>query len=155
MDVVSKIFSPLTVSMTDRTFTEVSLFLKMMSLAMARRPDWVEQVAANMDGVADIRKDQVLELNSQVHSAARKRAIDQILRSETGHAEGLGQVPPVAPDRRSPAGAAPGGNRETSEKAGTTRVTSARRSWEPSLRVCSGAWSARRGARRRPASSAG
>ncbi len=102
MDVVSKIFSPLTVTMTDRTFTEVSLFLKMMSLAMARRPDWVEQVAANMDGVADIRKDQVLELNAQVHSAARKRAIDQILRSEAGH----------------------DGNREAADKAATTRVTS-------------------------------
>jgi hypothetical protein len=122
--------------MTDRTFTEVSLFLKMMSLAMARRPDWVEQVAANMDGVADIRKDQVLELNAQVHSAARKRAIDQILRAETGnfgpheagHAEGLGQVPPASTDRRSPSGAAPGGSREPSEKAGTTRVTSGERS---------------------------
>jgi hypothetical protein len=102
MDVVSKIFSPLTVSMTDRTFTEVSLFLKMMSLAMARRPDWVEQVAASMDGVADIRKDQVLELNAQVHSSARKRAIEQILRAENGN----------------------DGSREASEKAGTTRVTS-------------------------------
>jgi hypothetical protein len=92
MDVVSKIFSPLTVSMTDRTFTEVSLFLKMMSLAMARRPDWVEQVAANMDGVADIRKDQVLELNAQVHSAARKKAIDQMMRSETPDRVGTTRV---------------------------------------------------------------
>src|SRR5260370_36786464 len=91
--------------MTACTFCEVSLFLKMMSRAMARRPDWVEQVAANMDGVADIRKDQVLELNAQVHSAARKRAIDQILRSEAGH----------------------DGSREASDKAGTTRVTSAER----------------------------
>jgi hypothetical protein len=135
MDVVSKIFSPLAVTMTDRTFTEVSLFLKMMSLAMARRPDWVEQVAANMDGVADIRKDQVLELNAQVHSAARKRAVDQILRAESGqtglhepgHVEALGQVPPAAPDRRSPSGSGQGMNREPSDKPGTTRITSGER----------------------------
>ena len=34
IDVVARIFSPLTVKMTDRTFTEISLFLKMMSMAM-------------------------------------------------------------------------------------------------------------------------
>jgi hypothetical protein len=82
VDVVSRIFSPLTVSMTDRTFTEVSLFLKMMSLAMTRRPDWVEQIAGQMEGVADVRREQVLELNAQVHSAARKRALEQIVGGE-------------------------------------------------------------------------
>jgi hypothetical protein len=97
VDVVSRIFSPLTVSMTDRTFTEVSLFLKMMSLAMTRRPDWVEQIAGQMEGVADVRREQVLELNAQVHSAARKRALEQIVGGEIdqsatrepGRSEGL------------------------------------------------------------------
>jgi hypothetical protein len=81
-DVVARIFSPLTVAMTDRTFSEISLFLKMMSLAMARRPDWVEQIAAKMDGVADLRKTQVLELTSQVYAAAQKRSLERATERE-------------------------------------------------------------------------
>lgn len=107
IDVVSKIFSPLTVSMTDRTFSEVSLFLKMMSLAMARRPDWVEQIAEKMEGVAEVRRDQVLELNAQVHSAAQKRSIEMMARREPGHSasrdgagEGFGQVAPATVEPR-------------------------------------------------------
>lgn len=79
VDAVAKIFSPLTVAMTDRTFAEVSLFLKMMSMAMAKRPDWVEQIAKGMDGVPEIRKGQVLELTTQVHTAAQKRSIEKTL----------------------------------------------------------------------------
>jgi hypothetical protein len=115
IDVVSKIFSPLAVSMTDRTFIEISLFLKMMSLAMTRRPDWVEQITEKMDGVADIRKDQVLELSSQVYAAARRRAAEQAGWAETEHSapsrtarsEGLGQVPPASPERRTPGSSTP------------------------------------------------
>ena len=135
IDVVSRIFSPLTVSMTDRTFTEVSLFLKMMSMAMARRPDWVEQIADKMDGVADIRKDQVLELSVQVHAAARKRAAEQAARTETvtpaahepGRNDGSGSVPPNGAERRSPADGASSTNRDASEKPGASRIISADR----------------------------
>lgn len=119
IDVVSRIFSPLTVSMTDRTFTEISLFLKMISTAMARRPDWVEQIAEKMDGVPDIRKTQVLELNAQVHTATQKR-IAETARSEPGQPgrnESYGQIPANAPDRRSP-------SREPGEKPGAARVFS-------------------------------
>jgi hypothetical protein len=132
IDVVSKIFSPLAITMTDRTFTEISLFLKMMSLAMTRRPDWVERITEKMDGVADIRKDQVLELSAQVYAAARKRAAEQAGWTETDHvgpstpgrSEGLGQVPP---ERRSPAGGGAPASRETLEKPGSPRVISADR----------------------------
>ncbi|MSR56508.1 MAG: hypothetical protein EXS05_02405 [Planctomycetaceae bacterium] len=87
IDVVAKIFSPLTVVMTDRTFAEVSTFLKMMSLAMTRRPDWVEQIADKMEGIADVRKQQLRELTAQVHTAAQKRAMDRLaeqVRNATG-----------------------------------------------------------------------
>jgi hypothetical protein len=82
IDVVAKIFSPLTVSMTDRTFAEISVFLKMMSLAMSGRPDWVEQIAAKMEGIPEIRKSQVLELTDQVHTAAQKRSLERIAEKE-------------------------------------------------------------------------
>lgn len=77
IDVAAKVFSPLTVSLTDRTFTEVSMFVRMMSLAMSRRPDWVEQVVEKMDGVAEIRKTQLLDLTSNVHVEALQRATER------------------------------------------------------------------------------
>jgi len=127
VDVVSKIISPLTVSMTDRTFSEISLFLKMMSLAMARRPDWVEQIAEKMEGVADLRRDQVLELNAQVHSAARKRSAEIMAKREAVHgtsagaAESLGQVPPAV-ENRSTAGTTAPANRDPADKPPSARV---------------------------------
>ena len=76
IDVVARIFSPLTVKMTDRTFTEVSLFLKMMSAAMARRPDWVEQISEKMDGVPDLRKEQLNSLSQKMFAATLAREGD-------------------------------------------------------------------------------
>jgi hypothetical protein len=132
IDVVSRIFSPLTVSMTDRTFTEISLFLKMMSLAMARRPDWVEQIADKMDGVADLRKEQVLELSAQVHAAALKRTAEQSAKSEKasaalhepGRREAFGPGHVVGTERRSPTVRSAAADREEGEKPAAVRVIS-------------------------------
>lgn len=82
VDAVSKIFSPLAVTMTDRTFTEISLFLKMMSLAMSRRPDWVEQIAQKMDGIPDLRKEQLRQLTTQVYTTVQKRSIERAAQLE-------------------------------------------------------------------------
>ena len=73
VETVAKVLSPLTGSMADRTFTEMSLFLRMMSLAMTRRPTWVDQIAGQMEGVADIRKLQLRQVTLQVHNGERKR----------------------------------------------------------------------------------
>ncbi|MCY2968914.1 MAG: hypothetical protein NT069_35700 [Planctomycetota bacterium] len=77
IDVAAKVFSPLTVSLTDRTFTEVSMFVRMMSIAMSRRPDWVEQLTEKMDGIPEIRKKQLMELTISTHSRAIQRAVEQ------------------------------------------------------------------------------
>lgn len=78
VEAVAKVLSPLTVSLTDRTFTEISLFLKMMSMAMARRPDWVEQTVNKMDSVPDLRRQQVLLLTAHVYTTAQKQALAEI-----------------------------------------------------------------------------
>ena len=73
VETVAKVLSPVTGSMADRTFTEMSLFLRMMSLAMTRRPNWVDQIAGQLEGVADLRKQQLREVTVLVHNAERKR----------------------------------------------------------------------------------
>jgi hypothetical protein len=114
IDVVAKIFSPLTVAMTDRTFSEVSLFLKMMSLAMSRRPDWVEDITRKMDGVPEIRKQQVLMLAGQAYSAAQKRTLDRLKES--------GDFPGSTAGSESPTPARVSPPRVVSEERGTSPV---------------------------------
>ncbi len=135
IDVVAKIFSPLTVKMTDRTFTEISLFLKMMSTAMCRRPDWVEHITEKMDGVADVRKEQVLELSNQMFTIAQNRELEQMGlienvpggSREPARAEQSGHTPDGPSERRSSNAPNTGakGASSTSGKPGPQRVTSA------------------------------
>lgn len=73
IETAAKILSPVTGPMADRTFTEMSLFLRMMSLAMTRRPGWVDQVAGQLEGVADVRKTQLRQVMMTVHNTERKR----------------------------------------------------------------------------------
>lgn len=135
IDVVARIFSPLTVKMTDRTFTEISLFMKMMSMAMCRRPDWVEQITDKMDGVADVRKEQVLELSEQLHAATRQRETERQGTNESGSSrpQGAEAADPqrrradAASDRRNPATdpagpASPAGVRVSSAESRDTQV---------------------------------
>lgn len=73
IETAAKILSPLTGPMADRTFTEMSLFIRMMSLAMTRRPAWVDQIAGQMEGVAEVRKLQLRQVMVAVHNDERKR----------------------------------------------------------------------------------
>ncbi|MBS0262155.1 MAG: hypothetical protein JSS02_09420 [Planctomycetes bacterium] len=117
IDVVARIFSPLTVKMTDRTFTEVSLFLKMMSIAMSRRPDWVEQITDRMDGVPEVRKDQVMALSSQLYAAYRAREAE--MDADDGTDSRVIEADEAAVSRRRRADAATE-RRSTAENSGTT-----------------------------------
>lgn len=74
IETAAKILSPVTGPMVDRTFTEMSLFLRMMSLAMAKRPGWVEQISTRMDGVQETRKLQLLQVAAQVHNRERQKS---------------------------------------------------------------------------------
>jgi hypothetical protein len=107
LDVAAKVFSPLTVTLTDRTFTEVSMFVRMMSLAMSRRPDWVEQIAEKMTGVPELRKQQMLDLTSTVHVRAVQRAADQAGLE-------LGEFPVGQASSAAPSSPAAGGRAEIS-----------------------------------------
>ena len=82
VEAISKVLTPVTTTITDKTFSEVSLFLKLMSRAMASRPDWVEDLVQKMDGVTDIRKKQVRELSDHVHTTSRQRAVVSALQTE-------------------------------------------------------------------------
>ena len=111
MDTVARILSPLTDKMTDRSFSEVSVFLRLMSVAMARRPDWVESIARKLEGVAEERKEQLVTLAAHVYADVQKRSLGEISRQNSGgratvsngeNATGVPRIssqPPLNPQR--------------------------------------------------------
>ena len=73
----ARIVSPVSNMIVDRNFRDVSLFVHMMSVAMERRPGWIERLASRLNGIMEIRKEQFLRLAAQVFVTARKRDLIQ------------------------------------------------------------------------------
>ncbi|MFN9720561.1 MAG: hypothetical protein ACK58L_17820 [Planctomycetota bacterium] len=57
---VAKVLSPITNPLMDRNLFEISLYSSMMSRAVRDEPEWVVQVAQQLDGVLPQRKDELL-----------------------------------------------------------------------------------------------
>jgi hypothetical protein len=71
----ARVISPLTNTIMDRNFYEVSVFLQMMSMAMERQPGWVEHIVSEMDGVDVSRKPELLNLTRRIRSGAVRRNV--------------------------------------------------------------------------------
>ena len=65
--------APISNKITDKNFEEISLFVRMMQLAMSEQPGWVEQIAAKLDGVLADRADQLLQVTAQCYIDEKKR----------------------------------------------------------------------------------
>ena len=107
VEAVSRMMSPVTIMLTDRTFCEVTLFLKLMSVAMGKRPDWVEHLAEKMTGVPDNRKAELLQLTAKVYVARNRDIIAKALRpkpagNEVEDDEVAAKTPPAPPATASP-----------------------------------------------------
>ncbi len=75
VETAAKLISPISNMMIDRNFHEVSLFTQMMSLAMKRKPGWVEQTARKMEGVLEERKPELVKLTAKVFVNHRKEML--------------------------------------------------------------------------------
>jgi hypothetical protein len=73
IETAARIISPVSNTIIDRNFRETSLFVYMMSYAMARQPAWVERLADDLDGVQPSQRDRLLNLTAQVYIADQKR----------------------------------------------------------------------------------
>lgn len=82
VEAVSKMMTPVTTVLTDRTFGEVSLFLKLMSIAMAKRPDWVEQVAGKMQNLKADQRSDFLALAAHVYVNSNRDIIAKALQTK-------------------------------------------------------------------------
>ena len=77
VEAAAKLISPISNMMADRNFHEVSLFVRLMNLAMSNQPGWMERLIQNMDHVTLELKDEMLTLTAKTFVANRKRMLAQ------------------------------------------------------------------------------
>jgi len=78
LSTVAKMLTPVTNSMMDRNLFEISLYSSMMSRAVRDEPEWVIQVADQMEGVLPQRKNELMD----VARLLRKTSVNGLSRNE-------------------------------------------------------------------------
>ena len=72
VEAVAKAISPVSHTIADRNFKQMTLFAHLMSQAMARHPGWIEVIGNKLDVGAE-RKQEFLEVSARSHAMSRKR----------------------------------------------------------------------------------
>jgi hypothetical protein len=86
VETVAKVISPVSHSIADRNFKQITLFVHLMTQAMAKHPGWIELIGNKLDGVTPQQRRQFMEVSARSHAVAR-------MRIAAGH-----PVKPFAPD---------------------------------------------------------
>lgn len=74
---VAKMLTPVTNSMMDRNLFEVSLYGSMMSRAVRDEPEWVIQVAEQMEGVLPQRKGELITVAREPRQSTSRRSVQR------------------------------------------------------------------------------
>ena len=77
IDTVAKVIAPVSNTIADKNFRELSMFVQFMSVAMHSQPGWIEQVIQRLDGVRPEQKEELMKLSAQIFVAARKAELKQ------------------------------------------------------------------------------
>lgn len=78
VETVARLISPVSHSIADRNFKQLTFYAHMMTVAMARQPGWVEAVARRMEGISDERREEFLRVSATSYVAARQREAAQL-----------------------------------------------------------------------------
>ena len=77
VDTVAKVIAPVSNTIADKNFRELSMFVQFMSVAMHKQPGWIEHMVQRMEGVKPDQKEELLKLSAQVFVAARKAELEK------------------------------------------------------------------------------
>lgn len=83
VEAAARIISPVSNRIADRNFHEVTMFIRMMHLAMTRQPGWVEEVAGRLPGLTPDRTRSLVDTTATVYVDAQKRLADAEQKSLT------------------------------------------------------------------------
>lgn len=75
VEAVAKVISPVSHSIADRNFKQMTLFVHLMSQAMAKHPGWVEQTGNKLEGISAQKKTEFLEVAAKSYADSRRRFI--------------------------------------------------------------------------------
>ena len=75
VETVARVISPVSYSIADRNFKQLSLYVHLMSQAMVRHPEWVNAMARRME-IEDAEKASFLRVAQTAQVSAEKRAME-------------------------------------------------------------------------------
>ena len=75
IETVARLISPVSHSIADRNFRQITLFIYMMSQATAKQPGWVETIGNRLDNVTEAERLEFLEMAARAYINARKREV--------------------------------------------------------------------------------
>lgn len=81
IETVAKVISPVSHSIADRNFKQITLYVHLMTQAMAKHPGWIEQIGNKLDGVTPQERQQFMEVSARSHAMSRKRQVGGQARS--------------------------------------------------------------------------
>ena len=73
VEAVAKVIAPVSHNIADRNFKQMTLFVHLMSQAMAKRPDWIEVVGNKLDGIPKQKQQEFLDIGAKSYSESRRR----------------------------------------------------------------------------------
>lgn len=73
VETVARVISPVSHSIADRNFKQITLFVHLMTQAMAKHPGWIEMIGNKLDGITPEEKQEFLEVSARSHAMARRR----------------------------------------------------------------------------------
>lgn len=101
VETIAKVISPISYSIADRNFKQLTFYAHMMTTAMERQPGWVEAVAGRMDDISQEKREEFLKLAATSYIAAKRRDA-----ARNGHPLSLDEVIRPLKISATPAGAA-------------------------------------------------
>ncbi|SFJ32210.1 hypothetical protein [Planctomicrobium piriforme] len=78
IEAIAKLVSPVSFRIADKNFEEISLFVSLMSNAMARQPGWIEQISQKMDGVPAESPRELQAVTASVYVDAERRRLSAL-----------------------------------------------------------------------------
>lgn len=75
VETAARVIAPVSHSIADRNFKQMTLYVHLMSQAMVKNPGWIEQTGNKLDGISELRKKEFLEVSARSCGEARRRFV--------------------------------------------------------------------------------
>lgn len=75
VETVAKVIAPVSHSIADRNFKQMTLFVHLMSQAIERHPAWIEQIGNKLEGIPATKKLEFIDVTTRISTQAQRRVV--------------------------------------------------------------------------------